>query len=170
MFPSGSLQTLVLHWGWMACGHGDLTGQMFRETVFITTPRVSSQEPGIQGFPFSIRPITQQRAFGTKPVCGARTGGNLSDPYCTPVDENIDPSVGGGIHHVVDSYFRREHRNDALLEDFILHAGVRTTLKCQGDLLETLDTHALALLLACEAGVSSGVNLPDPGLFDQGRV
>ena len=159
--------------GWTACEHWDLTEQIFRETLVVTTRQVRSKEAEIQGFPFRIRRTTPRRIFGTKPVWRDQTRVYVSDPTRTLVDILDDPSLGGGIRHiadVVDTYFRGEHRDDTLLEDYIRRVGNRTSFKRLGYILETLEFHAPSLLQACKTSVSSGIGLLDPSLPDEGPV
>ena len=159
--------------GWTACEHWDLTEQIFRETVVVTTKRVRGKEADIQGFPFRIRRTTPRKTFGTKPVWRDQTRVYVSDPSRTIVDILDDPTLGGGIRHiadVVDTYFRGEHRDDTLLEDYARRVGNRTSFKRLGYLLETLDIHAPSLLQACETSVSSGIGLLDPSLPNEGPV
>ena len=141
--------------GWTACEHWDLTEQVFRETVVITTRRLRNKEIEIQGFPFIAKRTSQEKMFGTRPIWRDRTRVNLSDPSRTLVDVLDDPSLGGGIRHIVgmvNTYFSSEHRNDALLEDYIRQVGNRTGFKRLAYLLETLEVHAPVLLQACREG------------------
>ena len=159
--------------GWTACEHWDLTEQIFRETVVVTTKQVRSKEVDIQGFPFRIRRTSPRKTFGTKPVWRDQTRVYVSDPSRTVVDVLDDPTLGGGIRHIADmvhTYFRGEHRDDTLLEDYARRVGNRTSFKRLGYLLETLAVHAPSLLQACETSVSSGIGLLDPSLPDEGPV
>ena len=159
--------------GWTACEHWDLTEQIFRETVVVTTKRVRSKKADIQGFPFRIRRTTPRKTFGTKAVWRDQNRVYVSDPSRTIVDVLDDPTLGGGIRHiadVVDTYFRGEHRDDTLLEDYARRVGNRTSFKRLGYLLERLDVHAPSLLQACETSVSSGIGLLDPSLSGEGPV
>ena len=159
--------------GWTACEHWDLTEQIFRETVVVTTKRVRSKKADIQGFPFRIRRTTPRKTFGTKAVWRDQNRVYVSDPSRTIVDVLDDPTLGGGIRHiadVVDTYFRGEHRDDTLLEDYARRVGNRTSFKRLGYLLERLDVHAPSLLQACETSVSSGIGLLDPSLPGEGPV
>ena len=100
--------------GWAACEHWDLTEQIFRETIVVTTWRVRSKETEIQGFPLCIKRTSEGKTFGTKSVCRDRTRVNLSDPSRTVVDILDDPSLRGGIRHaadVVDTYFGGEYHD-----------------------------------------------------------
>ena len=159
--------------GWTACEHWDLTEQIFRETVVVTTKRVRGKEADIQGFPFRIRRTSPRKIFGTKPVWRDQTRVYVSDPSRTIVDVLDDPTLGGGIRHIADvvhTYFKGQHRDDALLEDYARRVGNRTSFKRLGYLLETLDVHAPSLLQACETSVSSGIGLLDPSLPGEGPV
>ena len=159
--------------GWTACEHWDLTEQIFRETLVVTTKQVRSKEVDIQGFPFRIRRTSPRKTFGTKPVWRDQTRVYVSDPSRTVVDVLDDPTLGGGIRHIADmvhTYFRGEHRDDTLLEDYARRVGNRTSFKRLGYLLETLDVHAPSLLQACETSVSSGIGLLDPSLPHEGPV
>ena len=82
--------------GWTACEHWDLTEQIFRETVVVTTKRVRGKEADIQGFPFRIRRTTPRKAFGTKAAWQDQTRVYVSDPSRTVIDVLDDPTLGGG--------------------------------------------------------------------------
>ena len=159
--------------GWTACEHWDLTEQVFRATVVVTTKRVRGKEAEIQGFPYRIRRTARRRTFGTKPVWRDQTRVNVSDPTRTVVDILDDPSLGGGIRHVADvvgTYFGVEHRDDTLLEEYLRRAGNRTAFKRLGYLLESLEVHAPNLLKVCQKSLSTGVGLLDPSLPGDGPV
>ena len=159
--------------GWTACEHWDLTEQVFRVTVVVTTKRVRGKDAEVQGFPFRIRRTTSKRSFGAKPVWRDQTRVNVSDPTRTVVDILDNPSLGGGIRHVADvvsTYFRVEHRDDKLLGEYLKRAGNRTAFKRLGYLLESLEVHAPNLLKVCEKSLSTGVGLLDPSLPGEGPI
>ena len=159
--------------GWTACENWDLTEQVFRATVVVTTKRVRGKEAEIQGFPFRIRRTTAKRYFGAKPVWRDQTRVNVSDPTRTVVDILDDPSLGGGIRHVADvvsTYFDMEHRDDALLVEYLRRAGNRTAFKRLGYLLESLEVRAPNLLKVCQKSLSTGIGLLDPSLPGEGPV
>ena len=159
--------------GWTACEHWDLTEQIFRETVVFTTRRVRSKEVVIHGYPFRIRRTPPKNMFGTRPVWRDQVRMALSDPSRTVVDVLNNPSLGGGIRHVaavVAEYFISDHRDDALLEDYLRRVDNHAVHKRLGYCLETLEVEAPGLLRACEEGVSSGVSLLDPSLPNRGPV
>ena len=143
------------------------------DTVVVTTRKMRSKEIRIQGFPFLVKRAPEKKMFGTKPIYRDQTKVNISDPSRTILSVLEDPSMGGGIHHVVDvmdTYFKEEHRDDELLAAYIGQAGNRVVFKRLGYLLEALEVYAPALLQACEAGVSSGVSRLDPSLPNEGPV
>ena len=159
--------------GWTACEHWSLTEQIFLETVVVTTRKMRSKETMVQGFPFRIKRAPEKRMFGTKPVWRDQTRVNVSDPSRTLVDILDDPSLGGGIRHVVDimgTYFREERRDDELLAAYVRRADNRVVFKRLGYLLEAMEVRAPALLQECEEGVSSGVSQLDPSLPNEGPV
>ena len=159
--------------GWTACEHWGLTEQIFLTTIVVTTRKMRSRETRVQGLPFMVKRALERRIFGTKPVWRDQTRVNISDPSRTLVDILEDPSIGGGIRHVVDvmdTYFREEHRDDELLASYVERAGNRVVFKRLGYLLETLKVNAPALFAACEAGVSSGISRLDPSLPNRGPV
>ena len=159
--------------GWTACEHWDLTEQIFRDTVVMTTRVVRSKSVDIQGFPFHVTHIGAAAAFGTTPVWRGQTRVSVSDPSRTLVDILDDPSAGGGIRHVGDvlhGYVIGEHRDDQALLSYARRLGNRTVFKRLGHLLETLEIEAPTLVDACRVGMSSGDSLLDPSLPHQGPV
>ena len=159
--------------GWSACEHWGLTEQIFRETVIFTTRRLRSRVVEVQGFPFRVKRVGERRMYGTKTVWRGQTRIQVSDPTRTIVDVLDDPSIGGGVRHVVDvlvNYLDSEHRSDPSLIDYIKRVGNRSVFKRLGYLLETLAVDAPALTKACMEGMSSGVSLLDPSLSRKGRV
>ena len=133
----------------------------------------SEQEDQSQVLPFLVKRAPEKRMFGTKPIWRDQARAKESDPSRTLVDVLENPSMGGGIRHVVDdmgAYFKEEHRDDELLASYVGHMSNRVVFKRLGYLLETLDIYAPALLQVCEAGVSSGVSRLDPSMPNVGLV
>ena len=117
------------------------------DTVVVTTRKMRSKEIRIQGFPFLVKRAPEKKMFGTKPIYRDQTKVNISDPSRTILSVLEDPSMGGGIHHVVDvmdTYFKEEHRDDELLAAYIGQAGNRVVFKRLGYLLEALEVYAPA--------------------------
>ena len=153
--------------GWTACEYWDLTDQIFRETVVLTTRRVRTTEIEIQDFAFRLRRVALERIFGTRPVWRDRIRVQVSDPTRTIVDVLDKPSLGGGIRHVaevIDEYFRGEHRDDELLADYMTKVGNGAAYKRLGYLLEELGIAAPGLLGECREGITAGISMLDPDL------
>ena len=158
--------------GWSACEHWDLTEQIFRETVVITSRRLRSAMDEVQGFSFRVKRAKPDMMFGVRAVWRGRTRVNVSDPSRTMADVLSDPSLGGGIRHVGDvlaTYFESEHVDEDLLVGYVDRLGNRTAFKRLGFLAETLDVGSPAFVQSCQDGMSSGTSLLDPSLPAEGR-
>ena len=73
--------------------------------------------------------------FGARPTWRDQTRANVSDPSRTLVDVLENPSMGGGIRHVVHvmgAYFKEEHRGDELLSAYVAQPGNRVVFKRLG--------------------------------------
>ena len=158
--------------GWSACEHWDLTEQLFRETVVVTTRRVRGSETEVQGFTFRVKMIREDRFFGTRAVWRGRTRVYVSDPSRTVADLMSDPSLGGGIRHVaevLEAYFDSAYVDESLLADYVDRLGNRTAFKRLGYLAELLDLGSPVLLEFCRDRMSSGISLLDPSQPARGR-
>ena len=157
--------------GWSACEHWDLTEQLFRETVVVTSRRARRRDPLIHGFPLLVRFTSEAKIFGISFVWRDQTRVSVSNPSRTVVDLLSDPLLGGGIRHVADvleTHYRSDHWDEALLGDYVGRLGNRTAYKRLGYLVETLRLDAPNLLRECEFGMSSGISLLDPSLPARG--
>lgn len=158
--------------GWSACEHWDLTEQIFRDTVVITTRRMRSTRDEVQGFTFRVKRMKPDKIFGIRSVWRGRTRVNVSDPSRTIADIVSDPSLGGGIRHVADvlkTYFEDDSLDKDLLAGYVERLGNRTAFKRLGYLAETLDVGSPVFLQYCQDHMSSGISLLDPGLPARGR-
>ena len=153
--------------GWSACEHWDLTEQLFRDTVVITTRRMRNAWDEVQGFTFRVKRTKPDRIFGIRSVWRGRTRVNVSDPSRTVADIVSDPSLGGGIRHVADileTYFESEYLDKDLLACYVERLGNRTAFKRLGYLAETIDVGSPVFLQCCRDRMSSGTSLLDPSL------
>ena len=158
--------------GWSACEHWNLTEQLFRNTVVITTRRMRNALDEVQGFTFRVKRTKPERIFGIRSVWRGRTRVNISDPSRTVADIVSDPSLGGGIRHVTDvleTYFESEYLNEDLLVSYVERLGNRTAFKRLGYLTEAINVGSSDFLQHCRDGMSSGISLLDPGLPARGR-
>lgn len=159
--------------GWTACEYWDLTEQLFRDTVVITTRKLRRRGIEIQGFPYHVKRAAEYKIFGTQTVWRDQTRVKVSDPTRTVVDVLDAPYIGGGIRHVVEvleTYLRGEHRRDTLLIRYVRRLGNRTVFKRLGYLLETLGVTAPVLVETCDKGMGAGISLLDPTIPTRGPV
>jgi predicted transcriptional regulator of viral defense system len=159
--------------GWSACGHWDLTEQVFRTLLVVTARRVRHRDVEIQGLPFHLTVRAEDKLFGTVPVWRGQTRVSVSDPSRTIVDVLDDPRLGGGIRTVADvvhEYLRSEHRDDHLLVGYGDRLGNRAVFKRLGYLLEHSRVDMPELVQACLERRSSGLVALDPSVKGPGRI
>lgn len=159
--------------GWSACEHWNLTEQIFREVVIITSKPVRPRRGQIGGIGYVARVVAPGQLFGTRRVWRDRTPVDVSDPSRTIVDILDVPALGGGIRHVADvirTYFASEHRNDRRLVEHGRRLGNQTVFKRLGFLVERLAIDAPELLSACRAAKSAGYARLDPSGPTHGRL
>ena len=72
--------------GWSACEHWDLTEQLFRETVVVTSRRARRRDSLVHGIPLLVRFTSEDKIFGSSFVWRDQTRVNVSDPSRTVVD------------------------------------------------------------------------------------
>ena len=159
--------------GWTACEHWDLTEQIFRETLVVTTKRPQSKEMEIQGFPYRVKQVTKRKVFGTTSVWRDQTRVQISDPTKTVVDLLDDPSIGGGVRNVADilrNYLHGNHRDDSLLVEYSRRMRNGAIFKRLGYLVELLGVSAPDLVSAAKKELTSGLSSLDPAVSDKGRI
>jgi predicted transcriptional regulator of viral defense system len=159
--------------GWTACAHWDLTEQVFRTLLVVTTRRVRHRDEEIQGTPFHLTVRENGSLFGTVPVWRGQNKVEVSDPTRTVVDVLDDPALGGGIRTVADvlvEYLHSPHRDDALLVSYGDRLGNRTVFKRLGYLLERTSIDSSELVAACLVRRSSGIAKLDPTFDSPGPI
>ncbi len=107
--------------GWTAAEYWDLTEQLFRQILVITTKTVRRKREIRDGAQFIVRHIQKRKFFGTKAVWRGRSKVLVSDVHRTIIDMLDEPSIGGGIQHVADClavYLRHPDRDDEILIDY----------------------------------------------------
>ena len=136
-------------------GQVAITGQAIRQKHLIS-----------QGFEFSLKHLSADKIFGTKPVWRHQTKVPVSDVYRTIIDMLDDPALGGGIQQVADclnAYLKRADRNDQKLIEYGERLGNGAVFKRLGFLAERrADGAALAEL--CRAKLTTGNAKLDPAL------
>ena len=153
--------------GWSAAEYWDLTEQIFRTVVVLTTQKPRDRAPVIKGTSFMLRTISVKALFGTKPVWKGQVKVSVSNPTRTILDMLIDPKLGGGIRPTVDiflSYLKSDNKNIQLLIDYAKRLGIGAVFKRLGFLLERYAPDQEAAMNECKAQLTKGNVKLDPGL------
>ncbi len=159
--------------GWSSCQYWDLTEQIFRSVLVVTSRRVRHRDMEIQGIPFRLTVRASSALFGTVPVWRGQVRVNVSDPSRTVIDVLDSPWLGGGIRtvaDVLDEYLRSEHRDDRLLVSYGDRFGNHAVFKRLGYLLEVSAVDAPDLIQACRERRSSGLAFLDPSAKGPARI
>ena len=153
--------------GWSAAEYWDLTEQIFRTIVVLTTQKPRDRAPVIKGTGFMLCTISEKALFGTKPVWKGQVKVSVSDPTRTILDMLTDPKLGGGIRPTVDiflNYLKSESKNIQLLIDYAKRLGNGAVFKRLGFLLERYAPDQEAALNECRAQMTKGNTNLDPSL------
>lgn len=153
--------------GWSAAEHWDLTEQIFRTTLVMSTTRPRNRKPVLQGAAFWVHSISPEKMFGLKPVWRGSVKVMVSDPSRTILDMLADPALGGGIRSVQDmflEYLDSDHRNLQQLLAYADEYGNGAVFKRLGFLLETKVPTEREAIEACASRLSAGKARLDPGL------
>ena len=151
--------------GRTAAEHWDLTEQIFKDILVMTSQAVRQKHQVRHGTVFSLKHLNKRKFFGTKTVWRHQTRVLVSDVHRTIIDILDDPSIGGGIQHVADclaSYLRRSDRDDRKLIEYALQLSNGAVFKRLGFLAERLDKNGTDLAKLCESHLSGGHAKLDP--------
>lgn len=153
--------------GWSAAEHWDLTEQIFRTVVVMTTCKPRDRRPEIRGAAFLLRTVPERAMFGFKPVWRGQVKVNVSDPTRTVLDLFNDPNLGGGLRPSVDifsSYLNSDSRDLSLLIAYGDRLGNGAVFKRLGFLLERLVPDEEGIIADCRTRISKGNAKLDPKL------
>ena len=153
--------------GWSAAEYWDLTEQIFRTVVVITTQRPRNRTPLIKGIDFLLRTVSDKTMFGLKPVWRGQVKVNISDPTRTVLDMLNDPQLGGGIRSTVDmleNYLNSEKKDLELLINYADQLSNGAVFKRLGFLLELYAPAEQLSIKKCKERLSSGNAKLDPKL------
>lgn len=153
--------------GWSAAEYWDLTEQIFRTLVVMTTRKPRNRKPVLKGTSFLLRTVPQKALFGSKPVWRGEVKVNVSDPTRTIVDLLNDPSLGGGLRPTVDifkNYLTSKNKTPELLIDYANRLGNGAVLKRLGFLISKYAPEEEALITACRKRLTQGNAKLDPAL------
>ena len=152
--------------GRTAAEHWDLTEQIFRDVVVMTTQPVRRKTQRRHGALFSLTHISPEKIFGTTTIWRGRSRIAVADMHRTIVDILADPAQGGGIHHVADClsvFLKSKDRDDDLLVGYATRLGNGALFKRLGFLAER-DPAGSALVEPCRMRLSAGHAKLDPAL------
>ncbi len=153
--------------GWSAAEYWDLTEQIFRTVVVLTTQKPRNRTPVIKGTNFLLHTISEKALFGTKPVWRGQIKVSISDSSRTILDILTDLGLGGGIRPTVGmflSYLQSENNNIQLLIDYAKRLGNGAVFKRLGFLLERYAPDQKAAENECKAQLTKGNTKLDPTL------
>lgn len=153
--------------GWSAAEYWNLTEQIFRSIVVVTTRKVRDRTPTVRGIPFVVRTVLESSLFGLKPAWRGTQKVQVSDPSRTLVDLLDAPKLGGGITSVSEilaTYLRSKDFNPDALLQYIDKLGNRAVYKRLGFLLQQQAPDQKRLIDECRAKISKGTSRLDPGL------
>ena len=151
--------------GWSAAEHWDLTEQIFRSILVMTTRKPRNRKPSVKNTTFVLRTIPPEAFFGLKPIWRGSIKVNVSDPSRTILDMMNDPSLGGGLRPTVDvfqAYLKSQAKNLKLLTSYAEQLKNGAVFKRLGFLLERFAPTENAAIEECKSGLSTGNAKLDP--------
>ena len=153
--------------GWSAAEYWDLTEQIFRTIIVVTTQRPRERKPNIKGTAFLLRTISDDTMFGLKPVWRGKVKVEVSDPTRTVLDMMNNPRLGGGIRSTVDMfehYLASDNKNLPLLLQYAARLGNGAVFKRLGFLLERVSPEDRDTIAQCRESMTTGNSKLDPDL------
>lgn len=151
--------------GWSAAEHWDLTEQIFRTTVVMTTARPRNRKPTLKRAAFWLSTIAPGKMFGLKTVWRGAVKVSVSDPSRTVLDMLSAPELGGGIRSVQDmlrNYLESEAKNLGQLMEYAERLGNGAVFKRLGFLLETNAPQEMETIERCLHNLTMGNARIDP--------
>jgi len=153
--------------GWSAAEYWDLTEQIFRTVIVLTTQRPRKRKPAIKGTEFLLRTVPDKAMFGLKAVWRGQVKINVSDPTRTVLDLLNDPQLGGGLRSTVDmfrNYMSSEKKDLGLLIKYADQLGNGAVFKRLGFLLEKYAENEQGFIGQCRESLTTGNAKLDPAL------
>jgi predicted transcriptional regulator of viral defense system len=153
--------------GWSAAEYWDLTEQIFRTIVVMTTGKPRNRELLIKGIKFKVRTVSPKAMFGFKPVWRGKVKVMVSDPTRTVLDMLNDPIIGGGLRPTVDillNYVKSEAKDTDLLIEYAKRLGNGAVFKRLGFLLEKYVFEEHDVIAVCRSQLTKGNAKIDPSL------
>lgn len=153
--------------GWSAAEYWDLTEQIYRTTVVVTTKPIRKRSTVISGTNFLLRTTSEKKIFGTKNVWRGVAKILVSDPSKTIIDMLNDPRIGGGTRPIVDmlnNYLNSDNKQMDLLIEYARRFDNGAVFKRLGFLLERVAPQEKEAIGACKSAITKGNAKLDPTL------
>lgn len=153
--------------GWSAAEYWELTEQIFRTIVVMTTLKPRNRKPVMKGSSFLVRTIPQKAFFGMSAVWRGRIKVNVSDPTRTVLDMLNDPTLGGGLRPVADvfrNYLNSKNKDISLLIRYADNLGNGAVFKRLGFLALRFAPVEEDLISACRSRLTKGNVKIDPAM------
>lgn len=151
--------------GWSAAEYWDLTEQIFRTVVIMTTQCPRDRKPKIKGTEFLLRTISENALFGLQPVWRGQVKISIADPTRTILDLLSNPLLGGGLRSTMDmftNYITSEKKDLPLLVKYADKLGNGAVFKRLGYLVERLSPDDREILEQCKRRLTAGNTKLDP--------
>ena len=145
--------------GWSAAEYWDLTEQIFRTVIILTTQRPRKRKLTIKGTEFLLRTVSDNAMFGLKVVWRGQVKVDVSDPTRTVLDMLSDPQLGGGLRSTVDmfrNYLKSKKKDLELLIEYADQLGNGAVFKRLGFLLEKYAENAQTSIEQCRERLTKG--------------
>jgi predicted transcriptional regulator of viral defense system len=159
--------------GWTAAEYWDLTEQIFRTVVVMTTQRPRKRKVEFKGTEFLLRTVSEDAMFGLKSVWRGQVKVNVSDPTRTILDMLSDPQLGGGLRSSIDmfrNYLASQKKDLPLLIKYAEELGNGAVFKRLGFLLEKNTEKEKDIIDLCSERLTSGNAKLDPSLKSENLV
>jgi len=153
--------------GWSAAEYWELTEQIFRTIVVMTTRKPRNRKPVIKGSSFLLRTIPENALFGMKPVWRGQVKVKVSDPTRTVLDMLNNPALGGGLRPMVDvfsTYMASKDKDADLLIKYAVRLGNGAVFKRLGFIATRYVPREQALIESCRTRLTKGNAKVDPSM------
>lgn len=144
----------------------DLTEQIFRDIVVLTSAPIRSKRQWKHGALFTLKKISADHIYGTTTVWRSRTKVTVSDIHKTILDMLEFPRLGGGIQHVADclqAYFSHEDCDVQKLFEYAKRRNNGAVFKRLGYLVARFSLDRM-LEDACRSQLTAGLTKLDPDI------
>ena len=159
--------------GWTAAEYWDLTEQIFRTVLVVTTQRPRKRKVEFKGTEFLLRTVSDKAMFGLKPVWRGQVKVNVSDPTRTILDMLSGPQLGGGLRSSIDmlrNYLDSDKKDLPLLIKYAEQLGNGAVFKRLGFLLEKYAEKEQDIIDKCAERLTTGNAKLDSSLNSENLV